>query len=302
MTTTSTSHDTESVDRVPARRALLSVSDKTGLVDLARALAERGIEIVSTGGTARTLEAAGIPVTAVSALTGMPEMMDGRVKTLHPAIHGGLLALRDDPEHRAAMQAHGIRAIDILVLNLYPFEETIARGADAQEAVENIDIGGPAMLRAGAKNHRFVAVVTDPADYAALLAELDAHDGATTFAFRRRLAAKAFRRTASYDSAIARWFAEEVGEEMPERLTLSFSCAGRLRYGENPHQRAALYLDPADRRPAPARARQLQGKELSYNNLNDADAAFQLISEFAGAAPTVAIIKHANPCGVAQAD
>ncbi len=302
MTATSASQATIPQDRVPAKRALLSVSDKTGLLALARDLTRRGIEIVSTGGTARALAEAGIAVTPVSTLTGMPEMMDGRVKTLHPAIHGALLALRDDPDHRAAMEAHGIRPIDILVLNLYPFEETVARGAESQEVVENIDIGGPAMLRAGAKNHRFVTVVTDPADYPALLAELDAHDGATTFAFRRRLAAKAFRRTAAYDAAIARWFAETLGEDMPERLTLSVHRAHTLRYGENPHQRAALYLDPADRRPAPARARQLQGKELSYNNLNDADAAFQLVSEFAQAAPTVAIIKHANPCGVAQAE
>ncbi len=289
-------------DLVKVARALISVSDKTGLVELARALAARGVEIVSTGGTARALEQAGIVVVPVSALTGMPEMMDGRVKTLHPAIHGGLLALRDDPAHQEAMRAHGIRPIDLLVLNLYPFEETVARGAGEAEAIENIDIGGPAMLRAAAKNHRFVTVVTEPGDYAALLAELDAHDGATTLAFRRRLAGKAFRRTAAYDAAIGRWFAETSGEELPERLTIAGTRAAVLRYGENPHQRAALYLDPGDRHPSPARARQLQGKELSYNNLNDADAAFQLVSEFSGAAPTIAIIKHANPCGVAQAD
>ncbi len=288
--------------RVPVRRALISVSDKTGLVDLARALAARGIEILSTGGTARTMREAGLTVREVSEITGFPEMMDGRVKTLHPRVHGGLLALRDAPAHVAAMEEHGIPAIDLLVLNLYPFEETVRRGAGESATIENIDIGGPAMIRSAAKNHRFVAVVTEPGDYAELLGELSARDGATGLAFRRRLAARAFRRTAAYDAAIARWFGECLGETFPERLTLAGERAASLRYGENPHQQAALYLDPFDPRPGAARARQLQGKALSYNNLNDTDAAFELVAEFADEKPTVAIIKHANPCGVAQAD
>ncbi|RMF17049.1 MAG: bifunctional phosphoribosylaminoimidazolecarboxamide formyltransferase/IMP cyclohydrolase PurH, partial [Alphaproteobacteria bacterium] len=238
----------------------------------------------------------------VSEITGFPEMMDGRVKTLHPRIHGGLLGLRDAPAHVAAMEEHGIPAIDLLVLNLYPFERTVLAGADESEAIENIDIGGPAMIRSAAKNHRFVAVVTDPVDYPALEAELEARDGATGLDFRRRMAARAFRRTAAYDAAIANWFAEQLSETFPERLAFAGERAMSLRYGENPHQQAALYLDPFDMRPGAARARQLQGKALSYNNLNDTDAAFELVAEFADEAPTVAIIKHANPCGMAQAD
>ncbi len=287
---------------VRVRRALISVSDKTGLVELARALAARGIELLSTGGTARAMREAGLEVREVHEVTGFPEMMDGRVKTLHPRIHGGLLALRDAPAHVAAMDEHGIPAIDLLVLNLYPFERTVQRGADEAETIENIDIGGPAMIRSAAKNHRFVAVVTDPADYAALNAELDAHDGATTLDFRRRMAARAFRRTAAYDAAIARWFGARLDETLGERLVFAGERAMVLRYGENPHQRAALYLDPFDPRPGAARARQIQGKALSYNNLNDTDAAFELVAEFGDETPTVAIIKHANPCGVAQAD
>jgi len=286
-------------DAVVLRRALISVSDKTGLADLARALASRGVELVSTGGTAQALRASGLAVRDVSELTAFPEMMDGRVKTLHPAVHGGLLALRDDPAHVAAMEAHGIGAIDLLVVNLYPFEATVARGAPFAEAVENIDIGGPAMIRAAAKNHAFVAVVTDPEDYAALLAELEANAGATTLAFRRRLALTAFSRTAAYDAAVSGWLAGELGEAAPRRRAFAGTLAQTLRYGENPHQAAAFYRD-GSARPGVATARQWQGKELSYNNINDTDAAFELVAEFAPEdGPACAIIKHANPCGVA---
>ncbi len=289
-------------DLVPLRRALLSVSDKTGIVDLARALADRGVELVSTGGTARLLREAGLSVRDVAELTRFPEMMDGRVKTLHPAVHGGLLARRDDPDHAAAMEAHGILPIDLLVVNLYPFERTVAEGAGAVTAIENIDIGGPAMIRAGAKNHGFVAVVTEPEDYAALLEELAQHDGATSLAFRQRLAARAYARTAAYDAAVSGWMAELVGDDMPRRRTLAGELAQALRYGENPHQRAAFYRGgPA--RTGVATARQVQGKELSYNNINDTDAAFELVAEFDPAeGPACAIIKHANPCGVARGE
>ncbi|MCX7643872.1 MAG: bifunctional phosphoribosylaminoimidazolecarboxamide formyltransferase/IMP cyclohydrolase [Rhodobacteraceae bacterium] len=286
-------------DAVALRRALISVSDKTGLADLARSLAARGVELVSTGGTAQALRAAGLAVRDVAEVTGFPEMMDGRVKTLHPMIHGGLLALRDDPGHVAAMAAHGIGAIDLLVVNLYPFEATVARGAPFAEAVENIDIGGPAMIRAAAKNHAFVAVVVDPEDYPALLAELEANAGATTLAFRRRLALTAFARTAAYDAAVSGWLAAELGETAPRRRAFAGTLAQRLRYGENPHQSAAFYRD-GSARPGVATARQWQGKELSYNNINDTDAAFELVAEFAPEeGPACAIIKHANPCGVA---
>jgi phosphoribosylaminoimidazolecarboxamide formyltransferase/IMP cyclohydrolase len=284
---------------VPVGRALLSVSDKTGLVDLGRALASRGVELVSTGGTARALRAAGLAVRDVADLTGYPEMMDGRVKTLHPAVHGGLLALRDDDEHLVAMAAHGIGPIDLLVVNLYPFEATLARGADPAEIIENIDVGGPAMIRAAAKNHRFVAVVTDPEDYPALLDELNAHDGATGLGLRRRLAGIAFARTAAYDAAIGGWMAQALGVPAPRRHTVAGSLLQPLRYGENPHQRAAFYAD-ATARPGVATARQWQGKELSYNNINDTDAAFELVAEFDPAvAAACVIVKHANPCGVA---
>jgi phosphoribosylaminoimidazolecarboxamide formyltransferase / IMP cyclohydrolase len=280
----------------PIRRALLSVSDKTGLVELARSLSERGVELLSTGGSAQTLRQAGLSVKEVSDHTGFPEIMDGRVKTLHPKIHGGLLARRDLPEHAAAQQAHGIGDIDLLVVNLYPFEATVAKGADRDTIIENIDIGGPAMIRAAAKNHDFVAVIVDPADYEGLKKEIATHNGATCIDFRRRLARKAYARTASYDAAIARWMASDLGEPFPERMTLAGERQALLRYGENPHQRAAFYV--TDRmRPGLATARQLQGKELSYNNLNDTDAAFELVAEFE--APAIAIIKHANPCGVA---
>ena len=278
------------------KRALISVYDKTGVVELARALAERGVEIVSTGGTAKALVEAGLAVTDVGAVTGMPEMMDGRVKTLHPRIHGGLLAVRDDPAHREAMQSFGIKGIDCLVSNLYPFEATVARGADAAETIENIDIGGPAMIRAAAKNAAWVAVVTDPGDYAAILAAL--REGGVSRSLRARLAAKAFARTAAYDAAIAGWYARAVDDELPERLVVAGKLRERLRYGENPHQSAALYLT-AEPPPNVATARQVQGKELSYNNINDADAAFELVSDLPAEQPAVVIVKHANPCGAA---
>ncbi|KGM87574.1 phosphoribosylaminoimidazolecarboxamide formyltransferase/IMP cyclohydrolase [Roseovarius mucosus DSM 17069] len=287
-------------DQAPITRALLSVSDKTGLLELGRALAERGVELLSTGGTAKALRDAGLAVRDVAEVTGFPEMMDGRVKTLHPMVHGGLLALRDNPEHQAAMQAHGIGAIDLLVVNLYPFEETVARGGDYETCVENIDIGGPAMIRAASKNHGFVTVVVDVADYAPLLAELDAHDGHTTRAFRQRLAQIAYARTAAYDAAVSTWLAGAIGDAAPRRRAFAGTLAQTLRYGENPHQAAAFYTDGSER-PGVATARQVQGKELSYNNINDTDAAFELVSEFAPAdGPACAIIKHANPCGVAR--
>ncbi|MFA7433758.1 MAG: bifunctional phosphoribosylaminoimidazolecarboxamide formyltransferase/IMP cyclohydrolase [Gemmobacter sp.] len=285
-------------DLVPIRRALISVSDKTGLVGFARALAGRGVELVSTGGTAEALRAAGLKVRDVAELTGFPEMMDGRVKTLHPAVHGGLLALRDDAGHRAAMGEHGIHAIDLLAVNLYPFEATVARGAGQAECIENIDIGGPAMIRAAAKNHRYVTVVVDPEDYDAVLADLDGNDGATGLALRRRLAGVAYGRTAAYDAAVSGWMAESAGEAAPRYAAFGGRLAQGLRYGENPHQRAAFYTGGTVR-PGVATARQWQGKELSYNNINDTDAAFELVAEFGRESPTCAIIKHANPCGVA---
>ncbi len=282
----------------PIRRALISVSDKTGLVELATALAARGVELVSTGGTARALRAAGLTVRDVAELTGFPEMMDGRVKTLHPAVHGGLLALRDDPSHVAAMAAQGIGAIDLLVVNLYPFEATVAAGAPAAECIENIDIGGPAMIRAAAKNHAHVAVVVDPQDYAKLLGDMDQHGGATCAGFRRKLAQRAFARTAAYDAQVSNWLAEAIGDPAPRRRAFAGTLAQTLRYGENPHQRAAFYHDGSGR-PGIATARQWQGKELSYNNINDTDAAFELVAEFAGQGPACVIVKHANPCGAA---
>jgi phosphoribosylaminoimidazolecarboxamide formyltransferase / IMP cyclohydrolase len=284
---------------VPIGRALISVSDKTGLLDLARALAGHGVELISTGGTSGMLRAAGLQVRDVSEVTGFPEMMDGRVKTLHPNVHGGLLALRDDDEHLLAMAAHGIQPIDLLIVNLYPFEETVAKGADHATCIENIDIGGPAMIRAASKNHRFVTVVTDPADYAALLDQMRAHDGATTLAFRQGLALTAYSRTAAYDTAVSTWLAGEIGEATPRYRSFAGRLAQPLRYGENPHQSAAFYTD-GSRRPGVATARQWQGKELSYNNINDTDAAFELVAEL-GHGPACAIIKHANPCGVASA-
>ncbi|SFR14174.1 bifunctional phosphoribosylaminoimidazolecarboxamide formyltransferase/IMP cyclohydrolase [Poseidonocella sedimentorum] len=288
-------------DLAPLRRALLSVSDKTGLIDLGRALSERGVELLSTGGSAKALRQAGLTVRDVADVTGFPEMMDGRVKTLHPAVHGGLLALRDNAEHVAAMEAHGIGPIDLLVVNLYPFEETVAKGADYDTCIENIDIGGPAMIRAAAKNHGAVTTVVDVEDYGALLAELDAHDGQTTRAFRQRMAQIAYARTGAYDAAVSTWMAEAIGETAPRRRVAAGTLAQTLRYGENPHQSAAFYTDGSTR-PGVATATQLQGKELSYNNINDTDAAFELVSEFGQGGPACAIIKHANPCGVARGE
>lgn len=297
---------------VSIKRALLSVSDKSGLTDLGKALADRGVELVSTGGTARTLRDAGLEVRDVSDLTGFPEMMDGRVKTLHPKVHGGLLALRDNVEHTAAMEEHAIGAIDLVVVNLYPFEATVAKNADRAEIIENIDIGGPSMIRSAAKNHGFVTIVTDPADYAALMEELNANGGATSEAFRIRMASKAYARTAAYDAAIANWFAfgdaftNPLGTEalqatpFVETMPLAFKRSDVLRYGENPHQSAAIYIPQFSEANGVPQANQLQGKALSYNNLNDADAALELVAEFEGSDPAVVIVKHANPCGVAQ--
>ncbi|MBL8909037.1 MAG: bifunctional phosphoribosylaminoimidazolecarboxamide formyltransferase/IMP cyclohydrolase [Rhizobiales bacterium] len=283
----------------PIRRAVLSVSDKTGLADLALALKRFNVELVSTGGTAKALRDLGLDVTDISALTGFPEIMDGRVKTLHPKVHGGLLASRGKAAHRDALQAHDIAPIDLLVVNLYPFEETIAAGRGWDEAIENIDIGGPAMIRSAAKNHDWLTVVTDPTDYAAVIAELDRNAGGTSPGLRRRLAAKAFGRTAAYDAAIAQWFAQELGDAMPERLTISGRLLQSLRYGENPHQQGAFYRSGVSAAGLAA-ARQIQGKELSYNNINDADAALECVSEFdPGARAACVIVKHANPCGVA---
>ncbi len=289
-------------DTTNIRRALLSVSDKTGLEELGRALALRGVEIVSTGGTAAALKGAGLPVTDVAELTGLPEMLDGRVKTLHPKVHGGLLAIRGNARHDRETSEHGIAPIDLLVVNLYPFEETAAQGADFLACVEKIDIGGPAMIRAAAKNHGGVAVVVDPADYPRLVDEMAAHEGATTLAFRRALAAKAFARTAAYDAAIGEWFAaQETGERAPAWRAFGGRLAQELRYGENPHQKAAFYRSGAGRAGV-ATAVQHQGKELSYNNLADTDAAFELAAEFDPRdAAAAAIVKHANPCGVAVA-
>jgi phosphoribosylaminoimidazolecarboxamide formyltransferase/IMP cyclohydrolase len=283
-------------------RALLSVSDKTGLLDFARGLSEQGVMLISTGGTAKALRDAGLAVSDVSEITDFPEMMDGRVKTLHPNVHGGLLALRDKDDHVASMKEHGIEGIDLLVCNLYPFEATVARGADFETTIENIDIGGPAMTRSAAKNHPFVTVVVDVEDYGVVLDEMKAHGG-TTLALRRKLAQRAFARTAAYDAAVSSWFAGELAKdgdkEPPRRRALGGHLRQSLRYGENPHQEAAFYVDGSSR-PGVASAKQLQGKELSYNNINDTDAAYELVAEFDPAnGPACAIIKHANPCGVA---
>ncbi|MDX1426169.1 MAG: bifunctional phosphoribosylaminoimidazolecarboxamide formyltransferase/IMP cyclohydrolase, partial [Kiloniellales bacterium] len=300
----------------PIRRALVSVSDKDGLVAFARCLAGHGVEILSTGGSARALREAGLEVTEVSQHTGFPEIMDGRVKTLHPAIHGGILARRDSAAHSDALTTHGIAPIDLVAVNLYPFRETLASGAGRADCIENIDIGGPALIRAAAKNHDFVTVVTDPGQYEAVAADLEANGGAVGPALRRRLAAAAYAHTAAYDAAIAGWLAGEEGEDLPERIAIAGKRVQLLRYGENPHQQAAFYVTdggPLDggsaagsgRRRGVATAEQLQGKELSYNNLNDTDAAFELVAEFQPPQferPAVAIIKHANPCGVALGD
>jgi len=285
------------IDTVPITRALISVSDKTGLIPFAKALREHGVALLSTGGTYRALKDAGLAVTEVSAHTSFPEMMDGRVKTLHPRIHGGILARRDT--HADALREHDIPPIDLVVVNLYPFEATVAAGRPFEECIENIDIGGPALIRSASKNHDFVTVVVDPSDYETVMAELVLHQGATTLETRRSLSAKAFARTAAYDAAISTWFAQQQGEVFPTRVAFAGTLQQRMRYGENPHQEAALYRDGTNR-PGVASARQLQGKELSYNNLADADAAIELAAEFER--PTVAIIKHANPCGVAEGD
>jgi phosphoribosylaminoimidazolecarboxamide formyltransferase/IMP cyclohydrolase len=287
-------------DLVPVRRALISLSDKTGLDELAAGLARHKVEIISTGGTAAKLRELGAEVRDISDLTGFPEMMDGRVKTLHPKVHGGLLGVRDNPDHSAAMEAHGIAPIDLVVVNLYPFEATVARGADRDSIIENIDIGGPSMVRSAAKNHAHVAVVTDPGDYGALLAEMDANGGSTSLGLRKSLAAKAYALTAAYDSAISQWFAfADQGERFPQTWTFASKLKMPLRYGENPHQAAALYVPVGPAVRGIAQAEQVQGKELSYNNLNDANAALELAAEFGEAEPTVVIVKHANPCGVA---
>ncbi|MGC1696626.1 MAG: bifunctional phosphoribosylaminoimidazolecarboxamide formyltransferase/IMP cyclohydrolase, partial [Pseudolabrys sp.] len=277
-------------------RALLSVSDKTGLVDFAKALAGYGIEIVSTGGTATALKDAGLMVIDVAELTGFPEMMDGRVKTLHPKVHGGLLGVRADKKHAMAMERHGIKPIDLLVVNLYPFEATVAKGAAFEDCIENIDIGGPAMIRAAAKNHADVTVVVEPADYGPLLTELTRHAGMTSLELRQKLAAKAYARTAAYDAAISNWFADTLHDNAPGYRAFGGKLVEALRYGENPHQSAAFYREP-DERFGVATARQVQGKQLSYNNINDTDAAYECIAEFdAKRTAACVIVKHANPC------
>jgi phosphoribosylaminoimidazolecarboxamide formyltransferase/IMP cyclohydrolase len=284
---------------LPIRRALLSVSDKRGLAEFAAKLSALNVNLVSTGGSAKLLKDAGLPVQDISELTGMPEMLDGRVKTLHPKVHGGLLNIRDNAEHRATVKTHAIPDIDLVVVNLYPFEETIAKGADAATAIENIDIGGPAMIRSAAKNHAFVTVVVDTDDYARVLNDMEGHGGATSLALRKELAAKAYARTAAYDMAISNWFARDLNIEAPAFRTFGGKLKQTLRYGENPHQTAAFYAD-GEARPGVATATQIQGKELSYNNINDTDAAFELVSEFdPKEGPACAIIKHANPCGIA---
>ena len=289
-------------DLAPVKRALVSVSDKAGLVELGTFLAAQGVEILSTGGSAKALRDAGVKVVEVSDYTGFPEIMDGRVKTLLPKIHGGILGRRNEPSHAAAMSEHGIGGIDLVVVNLYPFEATVARGADFATCIENIDIGGPALIRAAAKNHDFVTVVVDPADYAAVREAMQANHGATGLALRRRLAGKAYARTAAYDAAIANWFHGQTrgdGDVFPHKLLVTGDLLQGLRYGENPHQQAAFYSD-GTKRPGVATARIVQGREVSYNNINDTDAAFECVAEFDR--PAVVIVKHANPCGVAIAD
>ncbi len=280
----------------PIRRALLSVSDKTGLIEFGKFLSSQGVTLLSTGGTAKALKDAGVAVTEVSDFTGFPEMLDGRVKTLHPKVHGGLLGIRGNAQHEKAMADHAILPIDLVVVNLYPFEATAAKGADFETAIENIDIGGPAMIRSASKNHESVTVIVDPADYAEVTQSMLANNGATTHELRRHLAASAFSRTGAYDAAISQWFAGQLGQTFPKRYVAAGELRQTLRYGENPHQEAAFYVHSLSR-PGVATARQLQGKELSYNNLNDTDAAFELVAEFDQ--PAIAIIKHANPCGVA---
>ncbi|RUM09689.1 bifunctional phosphoribosylaminoimidazolecarboxamide formyltransferase/IMP cyclohydrolase [Rhizobium chutanense] len=286
-------------DKVEVKTALLSVFDKTGIVELAQALSARGVRLLSTGGTYKAIAAAGLAVTDVSEITGFPEIMDGRVKTLHPTVHGGLLAIRDDSDHQEAMKKHGIEGIDLAVINLYPFEEVRAAGGDYPTTVENIDIGGPAMIRASAKNHAYVTILTDPDDYAEFTEQLSADDGKTAYAFRQRMAAKAYARTAAYDAMISNWFAEALSIDTPRHRVIGGVLKEEMRYGENPHQKAAFYVT-GEKRPGVSTAALLQGKQLSYNNINDTDAAYELVAEFLPeTAPACAIIKHANPCGVA---
>ncbi len=279
------------------RRALLSVTDKTGIAEFAKGLAARDFEVVSTGGTAKAIREAGVPVTDIADITGFPEMMDGRVKTLHPKVHGGLLAVRSNSEHRAAMEDHGIAPIDVVAVNLYAFRETVAKpGVSDAEAIEHIDIGGPSMIRSAAKNHGSVWVVTDPCDYAAVLQGLDdEQSGADGLATRRALAGKAYTTTAAYDAAISNWFGERSDETLPETLVLEASVARELRYGENPHQAARFYVNTGVTEPSIATADVLSGKALSYNNIMDADGALELVKEFD--VPAAAVIKHTNPCG-----
>ena len=285
---------------LPILRALISVSDKTGLVEFAQSLSEFGVEIISTGGSAKTLQEADVPVTEIDDVTGFPEIMDGRVKTLHPKVHGGLLAVRDNTNHQKAMADHGIEAIDLLVVNLYPFEDTVESGGNFAASIENIDIGGPALIRAASKNHAYVTVVVDGGDYERVLDEMAQNQGATSLSLRKELAAKAYARTGAYDAAIANWFADQLNDESPARRIQAGELKQTLRYGENPHQQAAFYINRTPRAGV-ATAEQIQGKELSYNNINDTDAAFELVSEFDPKdGPAVAIIKHANPCGVAK--
>ncbi|PDS79427.1 bifunctional phosphoribosylaminoimidazolecarboxamide formyltransferase/IMP cyclohydrolase [Rhizobium sp. L43] len=286
-------------DKVEIKTALLSVFDKTGIVELAQALSARGVRLLSTGGTYQAIAAAGLAVIDVSEITGFPEIMDGRVKTLHPTVHGGLLAIRDDGEHQEAMKKHGIEGIDLAVINLYPFEQVRAAGGDYPTTVENIDIGGPAMIRASAKNHAYVTILTDPNDYAEFTEQLSADGGKTAYAFRQRMAAKAYARTAAYDAMISNWFAEALSIDTPRHRVIGGALKEEMRYGENPHQKAAFYLT-GEKRPGVSTAALLQGKQLSYNNINDTDAAYELVAEFLPeTAPACAIIKHANPCGVA---
>lgn len=294
-----------SAENAPLKSALISVSDKNGIAKFALQLAERGVNLLSTGGTAKMLKDDGLDVTDVSDHTGFPEIMDGRVKTLHPKIHGGILARRSDEAHQNAMSEHDITPIDMVVINLYPFIETVRSGADFQTCIENIDIGGPAMIRAAAKNHEDVVILTNPEDYEAVLADMDTLQGGVSLELRRKLAMRAYAMTAKYDAAIAAWFENQLGETPDHNFAQNISFNGTLkqilRYGENPHQTAALYLNK-ENRPGAALATQVQGKELSYNNLNDTDAAFELVAEFDPARPAVAIIKHANPCGVATGE
>ena len=286
---------------VSIKTALISVSDKSGLIPLVEKLHTYGIKILSTGGTSKAISDAGIPVTDVSDHTGFPEMMHGRVKTLHPKVHGGILALRDNEEHLEAQKEHNIDNIDLVIVNLYPFEETVAKNASFSETIENIDIGGPAMLRSAAKNHNFVTVITDASDYDLLISDLDAHNGGTSLETRQKLAAKTYARTANYDAAISNWFMAQIDEISPDYISFSGKKKQVMRYGENPHQKATFYTN-SEQRFGVATAVQHQGKELSYNNINDTDAAFELVSELDPSRPACVIVKHANPCGVAYGD